>query len=182
MQPSSPSSPSRDGTTLLEAHRSAIEMASKLSALALNFAVDLNRTWFELVQKHVKQYSSMPQRLAQCRTPEEVYFAHTDLIEKATQDYKKDLTACADMVSKATQGYKEGLDQIAGMGEQMGREASRAMRQGHETAQSFANQASRTVERGKQAPESVAQSAKGSRGGKSGRSEESREEQAKQAH
>jgi hypothetical protein len=181
MQSQSINSQSRDGTTLFEAQRSAMEMASKLSALALDYAVELNKTWFELAQKHIKQYANLPRRLAECRTPEEVYFAQTDIIGKATQDYKQDLTAYADMIGKATQGYKEGLDQLVSMGEGMAQETGRVLRQGQEAAQSLASQTTRSMERGQEAAEAASRSAKGSRG-RSGRAEEDREERAKPSH
>lgn len=180
MQPSSRNFQSREETPLLEAQRSAIEMASKFNTLAVNYAVDLNKTWFDLLQKQVQQYSILPQRLAECRTPEEVYFAQKDLIEKATQSYKQDLSTYADMVGKATQSYKEGLDQLASVGELLRREATRTVRQGQKAVQTFASETSRTVKGGREAAESAARGQRSS--GRSARTDEHREEQPKQAH
>jgi hypothetical protein len=171
---------SLDGTPLFQAQRSAMEMASKLNALALDYAVELNRTWFELAQKHIKQYARLPHRLAECRTPADVYFAQTDMIGKATKEYKEDLAACADMIGKATQGYKEGLDQLANMGEEMVQGTGQVLHQGQEAAQTLASQTARSMELGM---EDASQSGKGARtSSRSSRAEKDREEHPKQSH
>ncbi len=174
MQQSS-TDPQRPATdALAQAQRSALEMASQLGTLTLNYAMELNRTWFELAQNQLKHFASFPQRLAQCRTPDEVVSVQADLISQATSEYKQGLSAHASMIEKAARNYKEGLDRLASFGETIGAEAGNAMREGQRFVQETSKRAARAAEEERQASQS----------GPSARSspEGVREEQAQRAH
>jgi hypothetical protein len=177
MQQSSIASQGRSAEFLAQAQKSALEMASQLGTLAFNYAMELNKTWFELTQNHLKQYASFPHRLAHCRTPEEVFSAQADLIGRATNEYKERLSAHASMIEKATQGYKEGVDQLANFGQRVAREAERAVQQAQELAQDSTRKAVRSAEEVQQGLKSRARG-----GSKSERPDSEKEDQAQRAH
>jgi phage-related minor tail protein len=164
---------SQNSATLLEAQQSALEMASKLSALTYNFAVELNKNWFEWTQKQIRQFASVQHRFATSRTPEEVFSAQAEMINQATQDYKEGLSAHADLIEKATQNYKEGLDQLANAGQAMSHEAGRAMAQVQESARSAMTSAAKGMNQAEQDTESRARGK-----GRGGRAEETEEQRA----
>src|SRR5258705_9818027 len=88
--------PFSDPKTFFEAQRTAWG----LNDLALNYALELNKTLLNLWKEQIGHCAAWPQRVAECRTAEEVVRVHADLIGKTTQD------------------YKQGFDRLAGAGEE----------------------------------------------------------------
>jgi hypothetical protein len=153
----SPDTLQAPNATLMEAQQSALAMTSRLGELALNYAFELNRTWFELAQNHIRQYATFPQRLAQCRTAEDVLATQADMIGKATEEFKERLSAQSGMMGKVTQNYKEGFDHLADIGEKMIQETKRAMDEGQEAVQAAAGQTVRALDEGRQAAQQKTQ-------------------------
>jgi hypothetical protein len=165
---------SQNSATLLEAQQSALEMASRLSALTYNFAVELNKNWFEWTQKQIRQFANVQHRFATSRTPEEVFSAQAEMINQATQDYKEGLSAHADLIEKATQNYKVGLDQLANAGQTMSHEAGRAMAQVQETARSAMTSAAKGMNQGERDTEGRTRGKGRGRGSRADEAEEQR--------
>jgi hypothetical protein len=109
-----------DPKTFFQAQQSFLDAAARLTNLSHNFATELTRTWLDLWQRQVRQSAIWPQRLAECRTPQEFVTVHADLIGQTTQD------------------YKEGFDRLAGVGEDIARETGMVMREGQEAVRHMA--------------------------------------------
>jgi methyl-accepting chemotaxis protein len=166
-------SQSREGPTPLEAQQSALELASWLNSSAVNYALDLYKTWFELAQRQATKYASLPQRLAECRNPQEVFFLQADVIEKATQDVREGLSTQSSAIGRAAKGCKEGLDRFARVGEEMANTAGKTIEQMAQAAQPMMKQAGQAIEQGKQAAQRAARSeAQASRSGTESRERE----------
>jgi hypothetical protein len=114
---------------LLEAQQMAWETMARLNNLSYNYAMELNRTWLGLVKDQWSHYAAWPQRLAECRTPDEVVRAHADLIGQATHD------------------YKEGFDRLAAAGEEIARETGKAVQGGEEAARSMAGETAKAMKK-----------------------------------
>ncbi len=144
------------GTTLFKAQQSALETASRLNSAALNCAIDLHKTWFELLQRHMMHYASLPQRLVECRTPQEVFSVQADVVGKTTEEIKEGLSAQAGAIGRASQDYKEGLDQLASIGEEMANRAGQVVEQGAKAARAMTKQAGQAMEQRPQAAQKAA--------------------------
>jgi Phasin protein len=114
---------------LIEAQQMTLETMARLSNLTYNYAMELNKTWLDLCKDQWSHYSAWPQRLAECRTPDEVVKAHADLIGQATQD------------------YKQGFDRLAAAGEEIARETSNAMERGQDAVRDIAGQTAKVIKK-----------------------------------
>ncbi len=167
----------RNPVTLLEAQQSALDMMSKLGALSFNFALDLHKTWFAWTQNQIMQYANGQNRLAHCRTTEEIFSVQSEMLAMATQDYKEGLSTQADLIRKTSQEYKERLDALAGAGETISVEASRAFEENQQSALSNLSQTDREMDRSEQEARN-----RGKAKGKTSRPEADVEDQAQRAH
>ena len=115
--------PFSEPKALIEAQQMTLETMARLSNLTYNYAMELNKTWLGLCKDQWSHYAAWPQRLAECRTPNEVVKAHADLIGQATQD------------------YKQGFDRLAAAGEEIARETGNAMERGQDAVRNMTEQA-----------------------------------------
>ncbi len=144
-----------DQTSLLQAQQSALGMATELNSLALTYALDLNKSWLELMQKQVMKFAGFPQRLSECQTPQEVFLLQAGIAGNAAQDLKEGLAAQAGVIIRVTQDYKDGLDRLAQIGEDMAKRADQALEKGAEAAHAMTKQASDAIEKGRQTAQAI---------------------------
>jgi hypothetical protein len=107
--------PFSDPKAFFQAQQAAWETTARLSDLAYNYVAEFNKAWLGVWKEQLGQCAEWPQRLAECRTPEEVVKAHADLIGQATRD------------------CKQGVDRLAHAGEEMAREAAQAIKSEQES-------------------------------------------------
>jgi hypothetical protein len=112
---------------LLEAQQTACETMARFGNITYNCAMDLNMAWLGLWKDQLAHGATWPQRLAECRTPDDVVKIQADLIGQATQD------------------YKQGFDRIAAAGEEIARETGKAIKSAQEAAQSMAEQTAKSI-------------------------------------
>jgi hypothetical protein len=105
-----------DPKAFFEAQQAAWDTTARLSDLAYNYSLEFNKTWIGVWKEQISQCTEWPQRLAECRTPEEVVKAHADLISQAARE------------------CKQGFDHLAHMGEELAREAGQAIRSEQDAA------------------------------------------------
>jgi Phasin protein len=112
---------------LLEAQQTAWETIARLGNITCNCAMDLNVAWLGLWKDQLAHGVTWPQRLAECRTPDDVVRVQADLIGQATQDYKQE------------------FDRLAAAGEEVARETGEAIKSAQEAARSMAEQTATAI-------------------------------------
>lgn len=98
--------PAIDFETLFAFNRHALESFADLTGRTIERSAALNAVWGKLLQKRMEQNVALPQKLADCRTPDD-YFR-----------------ICAEWAQVAVTQYQEGFDSMARIGQDIQREAA----------------------------------------------------------
>ena len=94
---------------LMEIQRAAAENGAGMASLAYNYAMSVNRAWFDLWNIRLTQYRELPKRLAD---------AQTDFIEQAFDDYQESIQQLGGIATKATDEAGAAMQQVASKGEE----------------------------------------------------------------
>ena len=94
---------------LMETQRAAAENSARLASLAYNYAMSINRAWFDLWNNRLTQYMELPKRLAD---------AQTDFIEQAFDDYQESIQQLGGITTKATGEARAAMQHAASKGEE----------------------------------------------------------------
>lgn len=108
-KPSNSQGPPRTALPLVQAQQAALELTARLDALAMTYALELNKIGFEIWQKQIQNYAALPREAAAGRTA-----------EKALSDH-------AELIGQSARNYEEGVERIAAAGETMARETAQAL-------------------------------------------------------
>ena len=112
---------------LMETQRAAAENSARLASLAYNYAMSVNRAWFDLWNNRLTQYMELPKRLAD---------AQTNFMEQAFDDYQESVQQLGGITTKATGETGAAMQQAASKSEEFVGDVRSSARQNIREAES----------------------------------------------
>jgi len=100
----------------LEMARPGFEAAAEYTGRICESAVALNREWTDFMSRRVQEDFALPQRLVNCRSPQELQQAYIDYWSRAYSQYQQEFARLAGLnqtfVREATTAITKRVDEI----------------------------------------------------------------------